>query len=664
MNPFLKRIRVSNFKSIVAADVELRPLTVIVGRNSSGKSSLLQSILLSAQHLSSDFSADNRISLNRDLVSLGTFKEVLNKDCLISDTVGVAIETSLSSWEVEFGRDMDSQGSDRPDSPEAIVHWFRIDEKRPSLQSRQFEEVRVEFKIGETIQRTAPLLFAQSSTNLRRAVIGRGDGTVRVLNTEGGTPVERSFEYCLFVPQAQRRFHPVPLETVDFFHYLVEQFFNALAKRLRIEEIRRSRSAAGLVAKSQNDDDGNKPWTELRKEYFEQVLSPSSSLSDFLNESGTGDIVADGDQIVGKLADNVLKLNMNFRASVRRFAEIRGLGNITRAVNHGTVERAMTADGISALKEELIPFLQSVFGSTSLLVLKPVSLSFSTPEPIQDDQSIDDTGSDLMWSLNEGRENLTGAAKNFYYLGPIRDVDFPAPQLRDPRNLGPKGEQAVAVLAHEAFAVNSYPTPATMGRESVVVEFGVVLKQWLEHLGLARGVVPADHGRDRPRINVVIDDDGRTVDLRSVGQGLSQVLPVLMQCLLASPSGSVVVVEQPELHLHPRLESQLADFFLACARTGRQIVIETHSEHLINQLRLQIADDESDDTKNLVKIYFAEQQDGSTSFKSADLDAYGGLAGDWPPEFLDLNLEAAERLVDAAIKKRLSELGRDEDDED
>ncbi len=65
----------------------------------------------------------------------------------------------------------------------------------------------------------------------------------------------------------------------------------------------------------------------------------------------------------------------------------------------------------------------------------------------------------------------------------------------------------------------------------------------------------------------------------NVGIGTSQVLPVLILGLI-SPQGTVVIYEQPELHLHPYSQSRLADFFIAMSKLGKQIIIETHSEYI------------------------------------------------------------------------------------
>jgi hypothetical protein len=345
---------------------------------------------------------------------------------------------------------------------------------------------------------------------------------------------------------------------------------------------------------------------------------------------------------------------------------------------------------ISDIKSVLVPFLQQeVFESDSYECLKPIHFGRENNWKHQDFLgsarnnlfTFDMRGAELpdlevtqLWG--NSRERLSGKMKNVYYLGPIRDTNFSAPRLADPRNLGPKGEQAVEVLAHEAHVRNSYPIPIDDQYENdqpfnfVVTEhdetFSRNLNLWLSHFGLAHGVQHEDQGRDRPRINVLIDKDDptQTVDLRSVGQGMAQVLPVLMQCLLARPDESIVIIEQPELHLHPQLESQIADFFLLCAATGRQIVVETHSEHLINRLRLRIAEDKSNSVQDMVKILYAEQENDETHFNEALIDSYGGLANEWPRDFLDLNLVASEKLIDAAIDKRLGELEDEENEED
>ncbi|WP_162528596.1 AAA family ATPase [Mycolicibacterium sp. CBMA 361] len=96
-------------------------------------------------------------------------------------------------------------------------------------------------------------------------------------------------------------------------------------------------------------------------------------------------------------------------------------------------------------------------------------------------------------------------------------------------------------------------------------------------------------------------DANLDLDLTSVGTGVSQVLPVLVMCLQAPP-GSLLLIEQPELHLNPAVQQKLADFLLAIAASGRQLLVETHSDYLITRLRLRTAKDPTEDTRNRIAI--------------------------------------------------------------
>lgn len=183
------------------------------------------------------------------------------------------------------------------------------------------------------------------------------------------------------------------------------------------------------------------------------------------------------------------------------------------------------------------------------------------------------------------------------------------------------------------------------------------LQHWLRELGIVEDVTVEARGRAGVGVGVRPPEMDRPVDLTSVGVGVSQVLPVLAVCLLAEP-GDIVLLEQPELHLHPALQMRLADFLLAWVASGRQIIVETHSEHLVNRLRRRVAEAETDDVGGLVRIVFAERDDnGHTSFRASDINPLGGLSEDWPDGFLDLGARDAQKLLQAGLAKhrRLSE---------
>lgn len=127
-----------------------------------------------------------------------------------------------------------------------------------------------------------------------------------------------------------------------------------------------------------------------------------------------------------------------------------------------------------------------------------------------------------------------------------------------------------------------------------------------------------------------------------MGVGASQLLPVIT-VVLAAEKGSVVCIEQPELHLHPAVQSRLADFFL-WARPDISLIIETHSEYMITRIRRRSAEDTIDGDQ--ISLLFAEQAIGVTTLRSLKLTSLGDLS-DWPMGFFDTQDEETRAIVAA-----------------
>ena len=136
------------------------------------------------------------------------------------------------------------------------------------------------------------------------------------------------------------------------------------------------------------------------------------------------------------------------------------------------------------------------------------------------------------------------------------------------------------------------------------------------------------------------------VNIADVGLGVSQTLPVLVSLLVARP-GQIVYIEQPEIHLHPKAQSKLAEALAEAANRGVHAVIETHSSLLLLGVQSLIAEGRLSPEK--VKLHWFNRDDstGATTVRSADLDEAGRF-GDWPEDFGDVTLEAESRYLDAA----------------
>lgn len=141
--------------------------------------------------------------------------------------------------------------------------------------------------------------------------------------------------------------------------------------------------------------------------------------------------------------------------------------------------------------------------------------------------------------------------------------------------------------------------------------------------------------------------------LADSGFGYSQVIPILVRGLLAEP-GDTLIVEQPELHLHPALQVRLADFFVEMIRLGKQVLLETHSEHLVNAIRVLAAEDASGNIARNCGIIFVDLENNSPQIRRLEIQPDGTIP-EWPSSFFGDSLGLAGRLLKAQSRTKYSE---------
>ena len=205
------------------------------------------------------------------------------------------------------------------------------------------------------------------------------------------------------------------------------------------------------------------------------------------------------------------------------------------------------------------------------------------------------------------------------YLGPLRE--HPRPRYTwdgdHPKGIGQDGKKAISALLS--------------GR---VRHFSIdeqILK-WLQQLELINSydLRPlSDTGRDYEFL-VKQYKGGPEVRLTDIGFGVSQVLPVLILCYYA-PEGSILILEQPEAHLHPKVQTELADVLIDVVENRNvQIILESHSEYLLSRLQRRIAEKEIAATDTA--LYFCEIKDGTSEIEQLNVDEYGNIRN-WPQDF-------------------------------
>lgn len=221
--------------------------------------------------------------------------------------------------------------------------------------------------------------------------------------------------------------------------------------------------------------------------------------------------------------------------------------------------------------------------------------------------------------------------RSVYYLGPLRDP----PQRRYPwagevpSDMGPRGEAAIAAI----IASRDRGDKISRGKGPKAKTLEETVAWWLHRLGLIHSfeVKPIEGDKNLFRVHVKKTAKSPSVLITDVGFGVSQVLPVLVLCYYV-PKGSTILLEQPEIHLHPSVQRGLADVFIDAMRVRKvQIIVESHSEDFLRRLQRRVAE-ATEITEKEAAIYFCDIENGAGRLTPLQLDTYGNFL-EWPKDF-------------------------------
>lgn len=234
-------------------------------------------------------------------------------------------------------------------------------------------------------------------------------------------------------------------------------------------------------------------------------------------------------------------------------------------------------------------------------------------------------------------DDIRSDLQNIRYLGPIREVltrhDFGFPRGSNGNDASSNGRVLRALGADPTLLDNANASfrALEIPYEAQVVTLESSSVPWLERVFTL----------------VLSDSSGTKVSLEDVGFGIGQVLPVLLEAQL----GGCLLVEQPELHLHPALQASLAEELVrAVKRTNGQVILETHSEHMVLRLQRMIRRGDLDPKDVAILVVtsapkdFEPHSELSSTVRLVEIDPSGELAEPWPPGFFDTAIE--EMLLD------------------
>jgi hypothetical protein len=542
---------VRNFKAIDFAETPLQGLIALAGANSSGKSSLLQSLLLVAQ------SGDQEVTLNGNLVRLGVPRDVVRSG---SNTVSIACSVSISTGP----------------SP---TEWHIETTLRPTLEGLRVSECAVT-RDGESVFFASDARVTERAHSQIDAERLYGDTLLRVREING--QLAPSHTYVTFNGLLPNAIHP----RVDS------------ASTLR--ELRRTFSFAAL----RDDPETANQFTELvfSNFYRTQAEKEAGPLSDAVKAIvGGGLFIDEAPALITRSALDVI------------------LHALSERNEDGTWQAIPIRSAVVAAYRRLSPRYMA-------LTLPAVASAF--------------------YALLEVNEVFSRVGQAVRYLGPLREepqvVSKSGSRSRS-TPVGVRGELTAELLSTRTSPVRYWDWEKNERQSDLTT----AVSAWSAHLGIGDSVSVEDQGKLGRGLRITVNGVPR--DLTMIGVGASQLLPVLTVVLDAPPQ-SIVLLEQPELHLHPSVQSRLGDFLLF-ARPDLCIIVETHSEYLITRIRRWVAAQRAN--RDQVHILFAEPLSDGTEVRELRMTELGNL-DDWPVGFFDSQDQESRAIVRAIASRRAS----------
>ena len=622
--------KVSNFKSIREdTELALGPLTIFAGANSSGKSTFIQSVLLVAQTLAHKVGSRS-VVLNGALTSLGQFDDLKSNG---SESDQITIECTcrpVPEQERQLARmpRRYTYYGPRSNSVQEIACELSFDAD-PSSSQRDILQMRPRLfathlsctvRDEDNVDQKAEISIRHSNKKISEI---DGIGVVSELNE----PVRASMAYEVrlddsSMEEMEEQFMSAQPIGCALRHFLPEQI------TCRIDTIKEDANEIARTLMSPRRRT-IRYQDVLRGDIFltKEIIAVLRSV---LENTIAFDEVFD-DKPQQELLPGMGLEGMKFNTWHKNFLKLSNRDQVK-------VQRALRAqnDLPELIYEAMRPSNISSSESYRFVQVRPPYLIAEATEYLDD--------------------FFTSSLK---YLGPLRDAPkplYPLTPAADPYDVGLRGEHTASILElHKNKRIKYIPSAnfnfPLIDRKKATRTLETAVIDWLQYLGVAKSVKSRDQGKLGHELKVALSGSDSTHDLTHVGVGVSQVLPILVMGLLAD-TDTTLVFEQPELHLHPKVQTLLGDFFLSMALCNKQCIVETHSEYFIDRLRFRIASASPEsELNNLAKIYFVEKPAQNSSFREVVINEYGAIS-DWPEGFFDQSQEQAEEILRAAAKKR------------
>jgi len=632
-------IGIENFKAFGKMQrIPLKPITLLYGPNSSGKSSLLQSLLLFKQTL--EEAADDKIVLlpKGNLVDLGGYQEFIHGHDAKKDFRFVI--TFKYSWALMM---LTNDIWDIDNWPDLSLEFCLSQEKTGEI-------LITSIKTRDSLH-AAPIMECRNAwaiPALRRAIMKKKDEFKR-----DGDPHELIYEWLLDLKRSV-----LVMDNMNLAHPLFKNYWDVLQEE---QDYFKKRSGKSIGPKGKIKTGGdvrsncerNKELLGDIKKYIEENYEKIESDLRKLNTDNTGlsdeELQEKKDELLIRKAKvrqlkNVLRLSRKIHRSLEKksYEEFQKISKFPASDRLFSMTNCFPCDNGTEIdlrgNETLLfqniqefamlgkpAYKERIYGNLHVDALPDIYTHFTV----------------CSFLLSISSAYFKEYLRRIVYIGPLREYPERVYSYSGniPSNVGKSGKYTPDIL---------------LKRSDIVAK----INDWFYKFDIDYNLKVDLLKRDLFSLGLVDKKTGYEVSPKDVGFGIGQLLPILVQGALSE--NKVILVEQPEIHVHPRLQAELGSFFaemagrtgmrhvgvpIACEpkeeEYGNQFIIETHSEHLVLRLLRIIRDTTNGELKEGEKplrpedvaVIYAKPTENGTELMELRISEDGDFIDKWPDGF-------------------------------
>lgn len=613
----IRKWKLTNFKSVSKkTELVFEPLTIFAGANSSGKSTIIQSILLATQTIQNSVTSRSVI-LNGHISKFGSFNDILSHN---STSKAIEIGFTLEPLQNGYFAEFQNRGFFLPFEKELkrvdLSFKFtadnnQINQLNPTLSKVDINSVDSENKKQKISIKKSKKNIADRINEYKITALGIADR--KALEYEVDITPKSNISVHYYRSSQKAKF--IGVNMMHFLPSSATGVYNEIEDE--ISELTNALEGKTSYIELGNIENVETIFTEELKTFIINVFE------EIVTETAISAIAAE-------------RIYQNIKRQVSNLKDDFSPENLTKCLRNRYTQRYVST-AFQDKSEELKRILDKI-DTTQFIRARTYPIHLSELDYIE----------------NQFKKSVK-------YLGPLRDEPkaiYPLEGYADSTDIGFKGENTAAVLElHKNREISYIPSSEfetkNENKKTQKATLQEAVLDWLVYLGVATKFETTDKGKLGHELTVSTDNTNKLQDLTHVGVGVSQVLPILVLSLLAG-TDSTLIFEQPELHLHPKVQTRLADFFISQNILNKQCIVETHSEYLINRLRYLVAVSDGDTLAKDSILYFVEKEGAYSIYNEIRINKYGVIK-DWPKGFFDESEKLASKMLEAAMNKRNKE---------